>query len=213
MQPADPTTGRSARVALVAFALLGLLAIVAFASKSGLGRSSHAQPTPGYVSYAFTAFLIVFVLAIPVAAYGVLLQARERNFERKSFGRRVLQNIIVFLWVLGILALVLYLKRHHSHLFTQGSLRKAGNVVNKHHTGSTELKYEPRFEWSVFWIALVALIATAAFLIDQRRRLLRRRKAVPLPGSTVAEDFAAEMTDAIEDLEAEPDARRAVIAA
>src|SRR5256885_2016008 len=107
MQPAGPTTGRSARLALVAFALLGLLAIVAFASKSGISRSSRAEPTPGYVSYAFT-----------------------------------------------------------------------------------------------------------AFLIDQRRRrILRRRKAVPLPDSTMAEDLVAEMTDAIEDLEAEPDARRAVIAA
>ena len=55
-----------------------LLAVVAFASRSGLGHESQAQPTPRYVSYAFTLFLIVFVLAIPVAAYGFLIQARGR---------------------------------------------------------------------------------------------------------------------------------------
>jgi hypothetical protein len=214
MQPAEPSTGRSARLALVAFALLGLLAIVAFASKSGIGRSSRAEPTPGYVSYAFTAFLIVFVLAIPVAAYAFLIQARERGFERKSFGARVFQNVVTFLFVLAIVAMVLYLKHHHSHLFSKNTLKNPGKLVQKHHTGASELKYEPRFEWTVFWIAAVALVATAAFLFDQRRRrLLRRRKAVPLEGASVAEDLAAEMTDAIEDLEAEPDARRAVIAA
>jgi hypothetical protein len=212
MQPAEPSTGRSARLALVAFALLGLLAIVAFASKSGIGRSSHAQPTPGYVSYAFTAFLIVFVLAIPVAAYAFLLQARERDFERKSFGARVLQNIIVFLWMLGIVALVVYLRHHHSHLFTQGAPGRPGHVIHKAGGGKAELKYEPKFEWSVFWVAVVALLATAAVLIDQRRRR-KRRKAGPLQNPTIAEELAAEMSDAIEDLEAEPDARRAVIAA
>ena len=67
MQPLEPTTGRNARLALVALALLALLAVVAFASRSGFGHSSNAQPTPGYVNYAFTAFLIVFVLVIPVA--------------------------------------------------------------------------------------------------------------------------------------------------
>jgi hypothetical protein len=211
MQPADSSTARSIRLALVAFALLGLLAIVAFASKSGIGRSSHAEPTPGYVSYAFTAFLIVFVLAIPLAAYTFLLQARERNFERKSFGARVIQNTLTFLVVLAIVAMVLYLRHRHSHLFTQGSLKRPGQVVHK--AGSkADLKYAPKFEWSVFWIAAVALLATAAVLVDQRRRR-KRRKAVPLQAPSVAEDLVAEMTDAIEDLEAEPDARRAVIAA
>src|SRR5205823_1327055 len=143
MQPAGPTTGRSARLALVAFALLGLLAIVAFASKSGIGRSSRAEPTPGYVSYAFTAFLIVFVLAIPVAAYAFLIQARERGFERKSFAARVIQNILTVLIILAIVSLVLYLRRHHSHLFTKATLHNPGNVVKKHHAGNTQLKYEP----------------------------------------------------------------------
>jgi hypothetical protein len=212
MQPVEPPTGRSVRLAAVAFALLGLLAIVAFASKSGIGHSSRAAPTPGYVNYAFTAFLIVFVLAIPVAVYAFLLQARERTFERKSFGARVIQNVLTMLFVLGIVALVLYIRHHHSHFFTKATLRNPGHVVHKHTPGTTDLKYEPRFEWTVFWIALVALLGAAALLFDQRRRR-KRRKAVPLPGSTVAEDLAREMSDAIDDLEAEPDARRAVIAA
>src|SRR4051794_33062107 len=59
-----PTTGRSTRLALVALGLLALLGVVAFASRSGLGHQSQARPSAGYLNYAFTAFLIVFVLAI-----------------------------------------------------------------------------------------------------------------------------------------------------
>ena len=62
MEP--PATNRSARLALVAFGLLALLGVVAFASRSGLGHQSQAKPSTTYVSYAFSAFLIVFVLAI-----------------------------------------------------------------------------------------------------------------------------------------------------
>ncbi len=77
MQPPEENAPRSLKLTIVSVALLALLAVVAFASRSGLGHESQAQPTPRYVSYAFTLFLIVFVLAIPVAAYGFLIQARE----------------------------------------------------------------------------------------------------------------------------------------
>ena len=47
-----------------------------------------------------------------------------------------------------------------------------------------------------------------------RANLRKRRSAIPLEQErTVAEDLAASIGDAIDDLEAEPDARRAVIAA
>src|SRR5438876_7056720 len=203
MQPVEPSNGRSARLALVAFALLGLVAIDAYASKSGIGQSSRAEPTPGYVSYAFTAFLIVFVLAIPVAAWVFLLQARERGFQRKSFSARVIQNIATVIVFLLIGIVILYIKRHHANLFgnRDSALRKAGKgAIPPHKKG--DLKYEPQFEWTVFWIAVVALAALAVVFLVQRRRR-KRRKAVPL-APTVAEDLAATMTDAIEDLEAEP---------
>src|SRR6266487_2740736 len=162
MQPVEPHTGRSVRLALVAFALLGLLAIVAYASKSGIGRSSRAEPTPGYVSYAFTAFLIVFVLAIPVAAWAFLMQAREGGVQRKSFRARVIQNLLTVFVFLLIGIVVLYVKRHHGSLFGHhaASLRNAGKVTkDQRHKG--DLKYEPQFEWPVFWIAVVALLALA----------------------------------------------------
>ena len=210
----EPPTGRSARLALVAFALLALLAIVAFASKSGLGHNSHAQPTPGYVSYAFTAFLILFVLAIPVACWAFFMQAREGGFQRKSFQMRVIQNLVTVAIIGLIILVVLYIKRHHGHIFgnNDSSLQKARDALKNAHGAQKQTKYVPHFQWVVFWISAVLLgSVVGAFVIARKRR--KRRHAVPLAPSSMTDELASTLSDAIEDLEAEPDARRAVVAA
>ena len=172
MQPLERNTGRNARLALVALALLALLAVVAFASRSGFGHSSNAQPTPGYVNYAFTAFLIVFVLAIPVAVWGFMMQAREGGFKRKSFRARVIQNLLTVAFFIMIGIVIIYIKRHHAHLFgnNDSGLRKVQDTLNNAHARQTASKYNPQFEWTVFWIALVGIVATAAALYYGHRR-------------------------------------------
>ncbi len=215
MQPLEPSTGRNARLALVALGLLALLVVVAFASRSGFGHSSNAQPTPGYVNYAFTAFLIVFVLAIPVAIWGFMMQAREGGVQRKSLRSRVIQNVLTGAFFLMIGIVIVYIKRHHGHLFGNdtSALQKAKDTLDQASARQAASKYNPQFEWTVFWIALVGIAGTGtALYVSYRRR--KRRSAVPLDrAATVAADLAASMSDAIDDLEAEPDARRAVIAA
>ncbi len=212
MEELEPGTGRNLRLTLVAFGLLGLLAVVAFASRAGLGGRSKASPTPGYVNYAFTAFLIVFVLAIPVAAYAFMMQAREAEVERKSFRSRMLQNFLTFVFFCLIAFAVIYIKLHHGHLLgINTSLNKKHGLAGPHRQVAG--KYEPKFEWAVFWVAAVAVtIGVTAMYIAWRRR--KFRTAMPLNrDGIVVEDLAASMSDAIDDLEAEPDARRAVIAA
>jgi len=211
MEP--PATARSIRLALVAFGLLALLGVVAFASRSGLGHQSQAAPTPGYVSYAFTAFLIVFVLMIPVAAYGFIMQAREGEVARKSYRQRTIESIGMLFFFGALAFVVIYLKRHHHHFLVPhlkglNGKKKAIHGVNGHATA-----VEPHFEYTVLWISLV-VIAVGGGWLYYAWRTRKKRTAIPLDREqTVAEDFAASIGDAIEDLENEPDARRAVIAA
>jgi hypothetical protein len=211
MEP--PATGRSIRLALVAFALLALLGIVAFASRSGLGHQSQAAPTPGYVSYAFTAFLIVFVLMIPVAAYGFVMQAREGEVARKSYRQRTLESIGMLFFFGAVAFVVIYLKRHHHHFLVPHLKGLNGKRKAIHGASGHAAAIEPRFEYTVLWISL-AVIAVGAGWLYYVWRTRTRRTAVPLDREqSVAEDFAASIDDAIDDLENEPDARRAVIAA
>jgi hypothetical protein len=201
-------------LALVAVGLLVLLGVVAFASRSGLGHQSQARPSPGYLNYAFTAFLIVFVLMIPVAAYSFLIQAREGGVGRKSYRQRTLESVGMLFFFAFLAFVVIYLKRHHHSLF--GNINPKGlknsNLFRNHPRGH-RVAVEPHFEWTVLWAALAGIgIGGGWFYYKWRTR--KKRTALPLERErTVADDFAASIGDAIDDLEAEPDARRAVIAA
>jgi Domain of unknown function (DUF4129) len=211
-----PAPGRRrTRLTLVALGLLVLLAIVAFSSRSGFSAHAHAKPTGDYVSYAFTVFLILFVLAIPVAVYAFFLQAREKEVRQKSYKARLISNVRMLV-VFGIVFYaVLYAKQHHKHFFDLSGLNgKRGSSGALHHTTPAQhAAYEPTFQWTVLWIVLgLAAIGGAIFVYRWRTRG-RRLPAVAERQPTVAEDFAASIGDAISDLEAEPDARRAVIAA
>jgi hypothetical protein len=215
MQPSEENAPRSIKLTIVAVALLALLAVVAFASRSGLGHESQAQPTPRYVSYAFTLFLIVFVLAIPVAAYGFLIQAREGHVARKSFKSRVISNFATMLFFGFLAFMVIYMKRHHNQIFhiDTSALDKSKDALKNrpHRTGAG--KYEPQFEWLVLWIALAGIVAGAIVGAVLYRRRKQRKALAAEAEPSIAEDLVESMSNAIEDLEAEPDARRAVIAA
>lgn len=211
----DPplSTGRSARLALVAVGLLVLLGVVAFASRSGLGHQSQAKPSPGYLNWAFTAFLIVFVAAIPLAAWMFVVQAREGTVKRPSFASRVVASVGLAIGF-GIFAyVILQLKKHGGHglHFNPKGLNNASNVLNRHN--GHRVRYEPKFEWTMVWVALV-IAAVGGGWLTYVWRTRKKRTAVPLEREqSVADDFAASIGEAIDDLEAEPDARRAVIAA
>ena len=157
----------------------------------------------------------MFVLAIPVAAYGFLIQAREGQVARKSFKSRILSNFATMLFFGFLAFMVIYMKRHHNQIFhiDTSALDKSKNALKNrpHRTGAA--KYEPHFEWLVFWIALAGIIVSAAAMYVLYRRQKKRKSLTAGPEPNMTEDLITSMSDAIDDLEAEPDARRAVIAA
>ncbi|HEY3182692.1 MAG TPA: DUF4129 domain-containing protein [Gaiellaceae bacterium] len=215
MEPLPGTRGRGTRLALVAMGIFALLAIVGFASRSGFGGSSDARPNPTYVSYAYSIFLVLFVLAIPLTIYAMFLRAAEgAKRRRKSFSQVVIQNVLTFAFFLMLALVVLYIRRLHPHFpnFQDSPAAKAGKGAKK--AGQHHNAYEPVFEWPVLAVAIPLLVAGAvAAFVMYRRRKARLRGQVKIERDTVAADVAASISDAIDDLEAEPDSRRAVIAA
>ena len=212
MQPARPAQARTLRLALVAVALFVLLGIVAFASRSGFGHTSTSQPTPGYINWATSIFLVVFVMMIPFAAWAWSVQQREfrAQRERVGVGRKILRYFGVIIILGGAFLLRLaFGKKAFPHVkspFHPPSTAhvKAGKGAAAH--------YEPTFQWPVLWVA-VGLIVAAIVAYVWWRRTHPLGPASPLRTLTPAEQMAATISDAIDDLEAEPDPRRAVIAA
>ena len=118
MEPVRSSSSRGTRLTLVAVALFALLAIVAFASRSGFGGSSDARPSDAYVNWAFSIFLVLFVFMIPVAIYAYVVQGHEAHVERaRGFKKSAIQNVLMFGLFLGIAVLLIYIKRFRPDLF------------------------------------------------------------------------------------------------
>jgi uncharacterized membrane protein (DUF485 family) len=215
MQPIPQGHGRSLRVASVLLALLVLLAVVAFASRTGFGHASHRAPTPGYVNWATSVFLVLFFVMAPVAIYLYVLQARDRleRQQHKSFQVRVMRSLVIILVIAaGFLLRTTLLKHWHPssglHDLFFGNHRAAGHRK----PGEDSTPYTPTFEWPVLWGTIVLVAGGIAWWLWWRKT----RAAAPafeVEPATLEQDLAGSIGDAIGDLEAEPDPRRAVIAA
>jgi hypothetical protein len=208
-------TDRAPRALASAVVLLVLLALVAYASSSGLGHASQSKPTPGYVSWAMSIFLVIFALMIPFAIYTYFFQGREEILARRSkdqsFGLRVAKKLGVLAFIFLIFGLRVYLGKRWQHLtffHHQSPTTPPGSNGKFHQKGGA---YNPSFEWPVLYVTMALLALLAGWF------WLKGRNELPayagLPERTAADDVADSIADAIGDLEAEPDARRAVIAA
>jgi len=189
-----------------------LLAIVALASRSGFGHASASRPTPGYVSWAMSVFLVIFVLMIPVSIWVYAQQERYTERRTRSFPARVTRGLLIVIAVMVFAFVISWLWRS-GHLANLSHLLRPPSSTGGGKAGRPAARpYSPTFEWPVLW-ATLALLAVAVVLLA---RSWRRRGVLQPPaaaGPTIAEELAVSIGEAIDDLELEPDARLAVIAA
>jgi hypothetical protein len=203
--------GRGLRSLLMTATLVILLGLVAFSSRSGFNSSSAPAVSNTYISYAMSVFLIVFVAMIPLAIYSYFIRTKDSGIEARAPNKRLVRMVMALVF-LGILIYVRhYFMTHggifgHSGLFHHQHLDKNGKLKGAHGAAQRQ----PHFEYVVLWIALAigAVGAVASFIAYKRRPPLPVKE--PL---TLQEQVAATIDDAIDDLEHEPDPRRAVIAA
>lgn len=157
-----------------------------------------------------SALLVLMVVAAPFALWAWIVQQREGGIaqEQRGVARRVVQPLV--LCALVVLAIVVR-RRLYADLFGHGT-SKSGHgaplarlpTAHAAHAATSPA----HFEWPVLWVALAVAAAALAFAV------LRRRRAEPEAAEAgIDEELAATIGDAIDDLEAEPDARRAVVAA
>jgi len=156
-------------------------------------------------------FLVVFVVMIPVSIYLYGIQIREyrAKTEPRPFPVRIARGL-AWIGLLGV-ALLLHTYIRHGVHFVFHPLGQPPTSTG-HDGRPHNVAYKPTFQWSVLWAALVVLAGTAGWTWYRIRRFTPR-PLFPAHDPTVAEDVAESISDAIDDLEAEPDARRAVIAA
>ena len=197
---------------LVVTALLAVVALAAHGRPLGQ-RAGHGNGLPlSFWDYVYTSLLIVAVpLLLGVLLASFLLRTNERG-ARPSFLRRLLTSLILVA-VLAVLEWFLLHKLHHLHLRPHEGAQTPNRVgkpkqLNGRHPapGARTL----RFQWDELAIVLGLVLLCVATAIVVARRSKPKPKA---PLELAPEALAAALDESLDDLRADPDLRRAIVAA
>ena len=204
------------RVGLAAALVLALLVVVALASTaSGPFTDDTAgearAPSRGLLDYAFTIGLVVVLTMMAGIAYLLRPTGRWKNTEGRTplhFLPLVLALGIYSALIIAVFSLWEPVGRDRPLPTQRGATGEAGGVPTL--KAPAAAPYEPQFRWSIVVAAAVVAIAAvvAAYMIRRRSR----RTLVSSPQELVTE-LRAMLDIALDDLRAEQDPRRAVIAA
>ena len=196
-------------LALVVTALLAVVAIAAHGKPLGSGGNSSSGLPASFWSFVFTTLVIVEVLLFIVAVVALFVFRRERTEVERP--KRSTVRTLAFL--IGGVALLSFAARHidlHHLLHQHGP--KPGAITTPTLTGKNgkpiSRAEHVHFRWEELVVVLGLLLGLAMLAAATRSRLGQggERRAAP-------ELLAAALDESLDDLRADPDLRRAIIAA
>jgi hypothetical protein len=197
----------------VLLVLATLLAVVAVASSGGipLGSSATRRPSQELADTLVSLVLVAFLLGSVVAVLGYVWFLRTQDAaslaERRSRRRRAMLGYVILLLLIGLAA-----RTHFRALRPGGQGGSPTSPVRTPHTPSKPGNgYTPHFATAPVAVVLGALgvAALAAFLAYRSRRHALSSQLEPSLALTLAEVVG----ETLDDLRAEPDPRKAVVAA
>jgi Domain of unknown function (DUF4129) len=210
---------RGAKAGLAALALTGMLVLVAIAARGshpgGHGRVAQRKVPDQVNNDLFTIIMILYVAGVIALVVGFIVFRSRWEPVKSHWIRTQLAQVVIF----SLIAVIGY------HLFSSNGFKHAAQKAQKAQLKSAGGKPRPvkpakpkpsntggaSFDWTLA-IGLLGLLVVGGAIYYVRAR------ARPMPEPLLLEDdvkeeLTAALSDAIEDLRNEPDARRAVIAA
>ncbi len=199
-----------AGVAVPVLLVLILTAIVAIAAAgstpSGSGRST--SPSDALLDTVFSLMIVALVVGLGVVVYAFLhWREIEWSEPRRQYGLRSLAAFLAFAF-----ALVLYVRARGLHLAFDPEQTPLDRGQNGAPPPGLDAGSDPGYTFAFAWLPVLAVlvlaaIGVAAFVLSARRRRPSPREA------TLATELASALDLSLDDLRAEADPRRAVIAA
>jgi len=198
---------------LAVFVLVALVAVASTGSTPG-GSGDTRAPSDTLLDTLFSLALLALIPGAVILIYG-LTQRKEIAAELAS-GRYRRSNLIALVAFAFLLGLAVYFGLRNKRLtLGEGGIDVVDIGANSQTTapgtdpGSGRL-YEAEFAWIPVAIVVGLLaLCVGAFLLASRRRA----EATGGGDAVVAEQLADVLEETVDDLRADPDARRAVIAA
>jgi len=202
--PGRGSPSRASWAVLLALAAAGLLAMVAAGSLRGPLGSGRGRPSyPADLIDSLLLLMMVAMLAVLALALVALLHGlgRPGDLRRRPFS---------IAWMLLPAALIVAVWLLRDLLGTDDAGDQASPTSTLAPPTTIELPAAPAGPGVVpLLVAGIAVLAVVAVVAGQLQAERRRRR----PPKTPAEHLAELLDDTLEDLEGEPDPRRAVIAA
>ena len=198
---------RQRRILIAGGTLLFLLAVVGLASRAHTptgGNGTRALDGDILLEYALLLTLALAVVVVPVAIWALVAGHEEEDVlpaRRRSWMPAVLLTMCALAIVSSLLVGRSLFRHHRTH--PASPVKPLAALAQR---GSTARAV--RFDWLP---VIVVSSLTAAGLIAVAFVFVRRR--APAPARQAAEALVLALERTIDDLRAEPDPRRAVIAA
>jgi len=202
--------GSAGRTLAVAAAVVVLVAVVAVASGGSTpsGAVGAHRPSEGFLDAVVSLFVVGMALATVVVAVMVSFFGRYQPDGSPRKRKSTVQSLVTFLVAMALLTIVV-----RSLAGSVGPrLRPPApqGAAGGGDSSAASARYEPEFTvWPVLAVAALAGIAVVAWWLAARGR----RQAREPHGTTPAEALADVLAETLDDLRAERDPRRAVIAA
>jgi membrane protease YdiL (CAAX protease family) len=205
----------ASRVLLPALVVLGLVVVVAIAStgSTARGTSDSRPPADALLDAVFSLFLLQLAVAAGILIYG--LTQRRAIAEEMATTRykryRFVSTVVTFALFTFF---VWYRLRDWKRSFTEDELGEQAfpNGIPPAEPGTPGAErtlYDPEFTW----LPIIAVVALAVVGIGAWYLVSRNRRTEARAQKAVAEALAAAIDDTLDDLRAEKDPRKAVIAA
>lgn len=195
---------------LLVLALVGFVAIASTGSRQA-GTGDTRRPADALLDIFFSFALVALIPAAAILVWG-LMQRREIA-ERVASGRFRRTGLVTFLMLAAVLGAFGYWRLRDPRLPTSEQLEDVivprGGPATSFGEGDPPPAYEAEFAWiPVIAVIVLATLGLAAAHVSARRR--RRRWAEQ---DIVAHALVEVLEETLDDLRAEVDPRKAVIAA
>ena len=204
--------GRAFRLLLPALAVLGLIGLVAVASSGSTDRGGGGEtrrPGDAFLDSVFS-LALVGVLALAALVVYVLVQPRELPREMALKQNRF-RHMVPFLLVCTVFAFLVFRERGLA-LPWENEPPELPEVTPPARIADDERGGRDSYQFDFAWVPVLTLLTllaagVAAWYVAGRKAGTDRVKR------HMAEDLVLALDDTLDDLRAEPDPRRAVIAA
>jgi Domain of unknown function (DUF4129) len=201
--------GRAGSAALPALVVFVLVTVVAVAATGSVPRGSNESRAPSetFLDTLFTLWIAAVIAGGVLLVYG--LMQRKAIAKQIAIGRYPRFTLASFLVFAGVLAVIVSLVRNRSREGGEG-IFGLGNVVPTTEDGTEPVRqYDPSLSWPAVAVVIGLVAAAVIAYVASSRRSGRARD----PHAELVEELTAAVDDALDDLRAEADPRRAVIAA